>query len=136
MADPYNWQWENNINSGNELIDIDSPQEHKYNAWRTNLSLSNFRDCLPYSNQMNLNHHLSNKMQYHYLFHSIRKQKRYGKKKTDHDKQLEKQLQLEHEKLSLVQEHYKYNNIKAKQALMLLTDKQLDIIRQKQEKGG
>ena len=135
MAD-YNWLWENNINSGTELIDIDSPQEYKYNAWRTNSSLSNFRDCLPYANRMNLNSHLSEKMQYHYLYHSIRKQKRYGKKKTDQDKQLEKQAQLEQDKLTLVREHYKYNTVKAKQALMLLTDKQLDIIRQKQEKGG
>ena len=135
MAD-YNWLWENNINSGTELIDIDSPQEHKYNPWRTNISLSNFRDCLPYANRMNLNYHLSNKMQYHYLYHSIPKQKRYGKKKTDQDKQLEKQLQLEHDKIALVQKHYKYNTVKAKQALMLLTEQQINIIREKQEKGG
>ena len=132
----YNWLWENNINSGTELIDIDSPQEHKYNPWRTNISLSNFRDCLPYANRMNLNYHLSNKMQYHYLYHSIPKQKRYGKKKTDQDKQLEKQLQLEHDKIALVQKHYKYNTVKAKQALMLLTEQQINIIREKQEKGG
>lgn len=132
----YDWSWENNINSGRELIDIDTPQEHKYNAWRTNSSLSNFRETLFHANAMNIKYHLSSKMQYHYLFHSVRKQRRYGKKKTEEDKKHEKQYELYQQKIALIQEHYKYNVVKAKQALMLLTDKQLDIIKQKQEKGG
>lgn len=132
----YDWSWENNINSSNQLIDIDQLNEHKYSAWRTNLSLSNFRDTLPYVNRMNCNFYLSDKMQYHYLFHSVRKQKRYGKKKTDDDKKQEAQHKAHLELLALVQEHYKYSVGKAKQALKVLTKEQLDIIRKKQEKGG
>ena len=135
MAEKYNWEWENNINSGKELIDIDSPQEHKYNAWRTNSSLSNFKDTIPQANKMNINHHLSSKMQYHYLFYSIRKQKRYGKKKTDEDKLLEKEMKAEQEIIALIQDYYKYNIIRAKEALKILSKKQIDIIKKNQEKG-
>jgi len=136
MAEKYNWEWENNINSGKELIDIDSPQEHKYNAWRTNSSLSNFRDAIFQANKMNINHHLSSKLQYHYLYHSIRKQKRFGKKKTDEDKRIEKEMKAEQELITLIQEHYKYNIVRAKETLAILTKEQVDIIRKKQEKGG
>lgn len=132
----YNWEWENNINSGKELIDIDSPQEHKYNAWRTNGSLSNFREAIFQSNAMNINHYLSHKMQYHYLFHSIRKQRRFGKKKTDEDKRIEKEMKAEQELITLVQDYYKYNIVRAKEALAILSKEQIDIIKKSQEKGG
>lgn len=132
----YDWSWENNINSSKELIDIDQPQEHKYNAWRTNSSLSNFDETVFYANQMNLNYHLSNKLQYHYLFHAIRKKKRYGKRKTEEDKKLERQQQAYNDLISLIQEHYKYNVARAKEVLSILSQEQIDIIRKKQEKGG
>ena len=135
MAEKYNWEWENNINSGKELIDIDSPQEHKYNAWRTNTSLSNFRDAIFQANKMNINHHLSSKLQYHYLYHSIRKQKRFGKKKTEEDKHIENQIKAEQELITIVQDYYKYNIARAKEALKILSKKHIDIIRKNQEKG-
>ena len=136
MAEKYNWEWENNINSSKELIDINIPQEHKYNAWRTNSSLSNFRDAIFQSNEMNITHHLSSKMQYHYLFYSIRKQKRFGKKKTDEDKRIEKEMKAEQELITLIQEHYKYSVVRTKEIIKILTNEQIDIIRKKQEKGG
>jgi hypothetical protein len=136
MAGQYNWEWENNINSSNELIDINTPQEHKYNAWRTNSSLSNFNETIHHANWSNLNYHLSNKLHYHYLFYSIRKKKRYGKKKTEEDKKFEQQQKAYNELLSLIQEHYKYNVVRAKEALKILTKEQINIIIKKQEKGG
>jgi len=84
----YDWRYENNINSGKELIDLDTEQEFKYNKWRTNSSLSMHRDTIDVAQKMNLNHHISDKMHYHFLFNSVRKQKRYGKKKTDAEKKI------------------------------------------------
>lgn len=132
----YDWSWENNINNSKELIDIDEKQEHPYSAWRTNSTLSNFSDAIHYVNEINLNHHLSDKLQYHYLFYSIRKQKRYGKKKTSDDKKIETESKVYNELIALIQDHYKYNIEKAKQALKVLSEEQIDIIRNKQEKGG
>jgi hypothetical protein len=132
----YDWRYENNINSGKELIDLDTEQEFKYNKWRTNSSLSMHRDTIDVAQKMNLNHHISDKMHYHFLFNSVRKQKRYGKKKTDADKKLEKQLEQEVKTLSLIQEYYKYNIVRAKEAYKILSKDQIELIRQKQEKGG
>ena len=132
----YNWQYENSINSGKTPIDMDSPQEFKYSQWRTNKSLSNHSDTIFYANQMNMNYHIKDKMHYLYLFYSIRKQKRYGAKKTEEDKHLEKEAKATEAKLKLVQEKYKYNNKRAKEALTILTSKQLDMIAKEQEKGG
>jgi len=132
----YNWMWENNINSGRELIDIDKPQEFSYNQWRTNISLSNFVETLENVEVMNENYHLDNKLHYHYLFYSVRKARRYGKKKTDEDKKLERQMKDEQKLLSLIQDYYKYNIVRAKEALKILSPEQIEIIKKKQEKGG
>lgn len=132
----YDWSYENSINYGKELIDLDKPQEFKYSQWRTNLSLSNFYENILYANEMNRNYHLTDKMHYHYLFYSVKKAKRYGKKKTDKDKEIENLLKKEQEQIRLIQEYYKYNIAKAKSALRVLTKEQLEIIKKKLEKGG
>jgi hypothetical protein len=85
---------------------------------------------------MNTNHHLSSKLQYHYLFYSIRKQKRFGKKKTDEDKRIEQEMEAKQDLIALIQKHYKYSVVRAKEALKILTKEQIDIIIKKQEKGG
>ena len=131
----YDWRFENSINSGKQPLDLDK-QEFKYNQWRTNSSLSNFLDTVLYANEMNLNYHLTDQMHYDYLFHSIRKKPRYGQKKTDRDKKLEKLLKEEEEKVALISEYYKYNTVKSKAALRVLTDSQLEIIKRRLEKGG
>ena len=131
----YDWCYENNINTGKQQLDINA-QEFKYEMWRTNSSLSNFRDTILTVNEMNINYNVTDQMHYDYLFHMIKKTKRYGKKKTDADKKAEKLQKEEQEKLHLVQEYYKYNIVNAKSALRILTQEQLDLIRKKQEKGG
>ena len=130
----YDWRYENNINSEKNLLNIEGILEFKYDKWRTNSSLSNYLDTVIYANQMNINYHLSDKLHYHYLFHSVRKQKRYGKKKTEEDKKLEKLQVKEQELLSVIQDYYKYNIKKAKEALAILTKDQINIIIK--SKGG
>jgi hypothetical protein len=132
----YNWEYENSINSGKEPIDMDSPQPFKYSQWRTNLSLSNFPETLLHSHMMNMCYHLKDKLHYQYLFHSVRKAKRYGKKKTDEEKRLEKQMEKEYDTILLIQNYYKYSLVRAKEAYKILTEEQIEMIRKKQEKGG
>ena len=131
----YDWRYENSINSGKEQLKLNE-QEFKYNQWRTNSSLSNYVDTLLYVNEMNMYHFITNQMHYDYLFNSVRKTKRYGKKKTEKDKQLERQIKEENEKISLIQEYYKYNRTKSKEILNVLSDEQLNYIRKRLEKGG
>ncbi|CAB4162918.1 clamp loader small subunit [uncultured Caudovirales phage] len=132
----YDWKYENSISFGKELIDLDQLQEFKYNQWRTNSTLSNHIDTLDQANKMNTNYHLTDKLHYNYLFYSIRKQKRYGKKKTEEDKRIEAAIKKEQDTLSLIQQYYKYNIVRAKEAMKILTPDQIDILRKKQEKGG
>jgi hypothetical protein len=132
----YDWSYENNINSSRVLIDLDRTQEFKYNQWRTNLSLSNHSDTIDAAQKMNQNCHLSDKLHYHFLFNKVRKQKRYGKKKTEEEKKLEKQIENEAKIISLIQDYYKYNIVRAKETYKILTKDQIELIRKKQEKGG
>lgn len=132
----YNWFYENSINSGKTPINLDEPQEFSYNKWRTNSSLSNHKDTILWANEMNLNSHISDKLHYECLFYAIRKATRYGKKKTDQDKRLEKQLEQELELIHLIQRYYKYNITKAKEVLKILSTDQIELIRKKEEKGG
>lgn len=131
----YDWRFENSINFGKDPLPLDK-QEFKYEKWRTNSALSNNIETIMYANEMNLNYHISDKMHYDYLFYSIRKKKRFGAKKTEMDKQLEKELKQESEKLALISEYYKYNKVKSKAVLKILTESQLKIIKNRLEKGG
>lgn len=131
----YNWMYENNINNGKQLIDIDSTQEFEYNQWRTNSSLSNFKDTIFIANEMNINYHLSNKLHYHFLYYFVRKQPRYNKKKTEEDKELETKLEEEMKEIRLIQEYYKYNTAKAKAARKILTKDQMEFIKKNKKKA-
>ena len=131
----YDWRFENSINLGKQPLELDK-EPFKYEKWRTNSSLSNFVDTIMHVNEMNLNMHITDQMHYDYLFNSVRKTKRYGKKKTEEDKRLETLQKEESEKLDLIQEYYKYNTANAKAALRVLTESQLEIIKRRLEKGG
>jgi hypothetical protein len=122
----YDWRYENSIMSTKNYIDIEGVVEFKYDPFRTNRALSNYRDTIAAADEMNRNYHLSHKMQYDYLFHSVRKSKRWFKRKKK-----EKDSDF-----LLVQSYYKYNNEKTKQALRVLTKEQIAIIRKEKEKGG
>jgi hypothetical protein len=131
----YDWRYENSINSGKEPLSLEN-QEFKYEKWRTNTSLTNHLDTIMDANQMNLNYHLSDQMHYDYLFYSVRKKKRFGSKKSERDKQLEREQKEEADKIALISEYYKYNTVNAKAALKVLTESQLEIIKRRLERGG
>jgi hypothetical protein len=131
----YNWNYENNINSGKQLIDLDNPQEFKYSQWRTNSALSNHNETLSNVQDMNLNPHLTDKMHYHYMFYSVRKATRYGKKKTEEDKKLEAQINKEEELIKMIQEYYKFSYKKSVDAFKILNKNQLSYIKDILTKG-
>lgn len=126
MSAQYDWRYENSINT-KDYLDLQGTLEHKYSAFRTNKSFSNYPDTVIHANEMNLSHHLDDKLHYDYMFHAIRKKKRSfksrGKKTKDAD-------------FALVQEYYKYSNKKTLEALTVLNAEQLEIIKRKLDKGG
>jgi len=75
---------------------------------------------------MNKNSHIDNMLQYSFLLNIIRKRKRFSKwfKKNDDDV------------LQMVIDYYGYSVNKAKEALKILNDEQIEFIREKLIKGG
>jgi len=79
------------------------------------------------ANEMNGYHFLPKTMQFHYLINSIRKKKRFGGKWLS---------QAKLKDMDIVKEYYGYSNTKAKEALNLLSNDQIESIRINLSKGG
>ena len=79
------------------------------------------------ANEMNGYHFLDKKVQFDFYIYSIRKTKRFGGKWLS---------QAKLKNLEYVKEYYGYSNEKAKSALSILTDKQIDDIKISLSKGG
>ncbi len=111
----------------NLLDTIDPTWEKKYPPFVINRCLSMFYDTIMHSNEMNGLHFLPKRMQFHYFINIIRRKKRFGGKWLSQKKVKD---------LEAVKEYYGYTNSKAKQALNLLTDGQIEIIKLSLKKGG
>jgi len=116
----------NAINNTKKDLKVDEEAEKKYNAFMLNRGLAYFYDTALLANEMNRNYHLDNPRQFLFHINTIRKQERFSKwlkaDKTD--------------SLEAVKEYYGYSNEKARQALTLLNDEQINVLKQKVTKGG
>ena len=119
----------NAINHTKEpLLDSDDREwEKKYAPFIINRCVSMHYDTVMNANEMNGLHFLPKTMQFHYLINSIRKKKRFGGKWLS---------QAKLKNLEYVKEYYGYSNEKAKEALSILNDKQIDEIKLTLDKGG
>ena len=118
----------NAINFSKErLMDSeDEMWEKKYPAYIVNKCLSPFQDTVFLVNEMNMNHHIDNKLQFDFLLNTLRTRKRYTP-----------WLKAKKEKyLEYVKEYYGYSNEKAKSALNILNDEQIKTIMNSLDKGG
>jgi Bacteriophage clamp loader A subunit len=98
-----------------------------YTPFIVNRALSYHVDCLSYVNNMNQYAFLDKDMQYKYYLHSIRSMKR----KFQPWQKLEK-----NDDLQAVKTYFRYSNEKAKQALRILTQQQIDSIKKLTDTGG
>jgi hypothetical protein len=100
--------------------------EKSYLPFIVNTGLSYFPDTIEYANQMNMNGHLDNKLQYSYLINIIRPKKRFSKwaKKVDD------------ESIDAVMKYFGYNRNKAKDAIRILSPEQIEEIKEKNNGGG
>jgi hypothetical protein len=115
--------WLNSINFTKEDL-----TEHikDYPPYIINRCLSGHIDCVMYANEMNINHHLNKDLQYLFYLNSLRKRKRFSPwlrkdKVTD---------------LECIKSYYGYSNEKASQALKILTQEQINFIKQRLDIGG
>ena len=114
--------------SKKNLLDTDDIMwEKKYPPYVINKCLSMHYDCIAQANEINGIHFLPKRLQFHFLINSIRKRKRFGGKWLSSTKL---------KNLQYVKEYYGYSNEKAKEALNILTDKQIEEIKLSLFKGG
>tara|TARA_Y100001963_G_scaffold131740_1_gene189489 strand:- start:3680 stop:4054 length:375 start_codon:yes stop_codon:yes gene_type:complete len=100
--------------------------EKEYESFLVNRALSYHQDCLLYANEMNQRFDLSSRLQYHYLLNTIRKRKRFAK--------WQKPEKIND--LKIVMEYYKVSRAKAEEYINILSDRSIEIIRKKMNKGG
>jgi len=105
---------------------VDDLAEKSYSAYMVNRALSYFNDTVLMANEMNIYHHLDKKLQYDFLINIVRKRKRFSKwNKPELVNDVE-----------VVKEYYGYSNEKARQVISLLTNEQMEVLKEKVYKGG
>tara|TARA_R110002074_G_scaffold329411_1_gene499900 strand:- start:527 stop:913 length:387 start_codon:yes stop_codon:yes gene_type:complete len=124
VSNPFDYV--NSINVTKKDIMPDDITEKAYPAFMVNRALSYFNDTVLYANEMNVNHHIDNKLQYHFLINIIRKKKRFSKWLKPR----------EVDNLELIKEYYGYSNEKAKSVLPLFNNEQIELLKQRIYKGG
>jgi hypothetical protein len=118
----------NSINVSKEnLMESDDPMwEKKYVPFIINKCMAPFNDTIMLVNELNMRHHLDKKLQYDFLLNSVRSRKRYAPwVKASKLKDLE-----------YVKEYYGFSNEKAKAALSILDNEQINAIKDSLNKGG
>lgn len=110
-----------------DLFAKDDLASKDYSAFLVNKSLSFFPDTVLYANEMNYRSGVPADWQFSFLLNSIAKKKRYSK-------WFKKNAQTE--TFRLVKEYYGYSDEKTKQALDILSEDNLVMIKEKLYKGG
>lgn len=111
----------------NEHIINSDDEEKDYIPFVVNKALSGHIDCIFYVNEVNKNPHLDKRLQYDYLFYSIRKYNRNFQKWIKYK---------DSDDVELIKEYYGYSSDKAKDTLKLLTEENIKFIKNKMDKGG
>jgi len=116
----------NAINHSKQNLIVDDWSEKQYNAWIVNKSMSYGADTVIYANEMNSRPHLDRRLQFDFLINTVRPRKRYNKWLKPETVEV----------LATIQEYYGYSIDKARQVLPLLSDLQLETLKNKLNKGG
>jgi len=127
MSKPKLGDWLYSINqSKKNMMDQDPELESSYPSWIINKCLSSFTDTVLFANEMNMNWHISKRMQYDFYINSLRPRKRFSpwSKKESIDY------------LEDVQEYYGYSYTKALEVIRILPKSDLEKIRKLLHKGG
>jgi len=114
------------INETKKDVMVDDIAEKEYNPFIINRGLSFFRDTILYANEMNRFHHLDHRLQFDFFINIIKKKKRWSKWVKPQ----------EVANLELIKEYYGYSNEKAKSALSLMSNEQIEELKNRIYKGG
>ena len=117
----------NQILQGKQQLIVDDLTEKEYVPFLTNRSLSYHKDCILFANEMNSRHHVDAKMQNDFLLNTVRSRKRPFTKWAKSEKS---------EDIECIKIIFGYSNSKAREALRLLSDEQIQELKRKTDIGG
>ena len=117
----------NKISHSKDVSDVtDKDIDVDYVPFVVNKTLSYHPDSLIYANEMNQRQHLDKQLQFQFYLNSLRPRKRFAKWVKP----------VQNEDLEAVMEYYSYSRVKAETALSVLTQDQIELIKEKLIKGG
>lgn len=125
MSNPFDYV--NSILQNKKNLIVDEQTEKDYTPFLVNRSLSYHKDCIIYANEMNRRHFLDKKCQFNFLLNTIRSQKRPFAKWVKSEKS---------DDLECIKTVYGYSDTKAREALRLLSDEQIQQLKEKTLTGG
>jgi hypothetical protein len=118
----------NSINTTKKnLLKEDPLSEKEYTPFIVNRSLSYFADTIFFANEMNKYASIPKDWQYSFYLYSVKPKKRFSKWHKKEKASVD---------IQLLMKEYNYSSAKAIEALELLTEEQLKLIREKHSIGG
>lgn len=125
MSSPFDYV--NQILYGKKNLIVDEITEKEYTPFIVNRALSYHFDCVLYANEMNQRPFLDKKCQNSFLINTIRSRKRPFAKWVKPEKS---------EDLECIKKSFNYSDTKAKEALRLLSDEQIQKLKEQTQTGG
>ena len=116
----------NSINFSKKNLIEDTEAEKQYVPFIVNRCLGYFQETIMLANEMNVNCHIDNKMQYDFLKNTVRKRKRFSKwLKAEDDR-----------KVDILVAYLGYSRSNAKHVADLFDDSAIKDIKKRLDKGG
>ena len=125
MSNPFDYV--NSILQNKKNLIVDELTEKDYSPFLVNRTLSYHKDCILYANEMNRRHLTDKKLQYDFLLNTIRSQKRPFAKWVKSEKS---------EDLECIKQVFGLSNEKAREAMRLLSNEQIQQLKEQTDTGG
>ena len=125
MSSPFDYV--NAILQNKTQLMVDDATEAAYIPFLVNRGLSYHFDTIAFANEMNRRHFLEKKLQFDYLLNTVRSKKRPFAKWAKPEK---------NDDLSCIKQIYGFSDTKARDALRLLSDEQIQELKEKTDIGG
>jgi hypothetical protein len=117
----------NSILQNKKQLIVDEGTEESYVPFLVNRSLSYHMDTIAFANEMNRRHFIDKKMQFDFLLNTVRSKKRPFAKWVKPEKI---------DDLSCIKQVYGFSDSKARDALRLLSDEQIQKLKEQTDVGG
>ena len=125
MSNPFDYV--NSILQNKKNLIVDELTEKEYQPFLVNRTLSYHKDCILYANEMNRRHLTDKKLQYDFFPNTIRSQKRPFAKWIKTEKS---------EDLECIKQVFGLSNEKAREAMRLLSNEQIQQLKEQTDTGG